>query len=204
MAAKTSRRKRVGVRASRADGSLKKRPRPTSAPISKEDREQLRDLLRSAGELLCSYGEDLADKALSVRERVDLRTNLRFVADFVMRANGGRLFDRNRRWALLYELTKNARKRKTRPSTVTIAQWPGLPRAYAATTKDALAARELLAKSVRARSRYEWLELLVDAIAILEVDEMGDRKWLPDAFEATILAHRREERRVLGVSDDIP
>jgi hypothetical protein len=195
--------KRAGTRVGRATVQpAKKRPRPGSDPFSQAERDEARGLLRAASDLLHAYGEELDDLTIGPRKRVDLRTDLRTVADFVEQANGGRLFERNRRWALLFELTKDARERKQRPTAAYIAQWPLLPASYAASTKDATKARELLVKAVAAEHRYDWLEALRDAIITVEPDEMGTHDWEPEALEATILAHQRVELRVFGVSDD--
>lgn len=179
----------------------KKRARPSGDPFSAPERRHANELLRTARSLLFEMAEDLPDKALTDRERADLRFNLREVEGFVDRATGGAHYARNRRWSLLYEFTKAARDEGRKLTESEIRGWPLLPASYAALTDDAIAARALLVKCVTARTRYEWLQLLVDAIAEVEAAEMGDHEWFPDAFEATIHAHRRQELRVLGVSD---
>lgn len=194
---KRRRGKRAAARPSDAGRASKKRPRPSSAPLSARERDEARALLAAATELVAGLADELSDDGLDPEQRACLRADLGSLAEFVERANGGRLFERNRRWSLLYELTKDARARKERVTPDGVARWRLLPAAYASASRDAAAARELLARSVAAPSRREWLELLVDAIAEVEADEMGDHKWYPEAFEATVLAHRRDERRVL-------
>jgi len=176
----------------------KKRPQLSGRRLSKSERTQIRELLAEAARLLHSIHDDLEDKTLTPRERADLRFNVREVEVFVTRSTGGELFARNRRWSLLHELTKTARDEGRRLTTQELAH---LPRQFTGSAPDAVAARELLAKAVAARSRHEWLQLLIDAIAEVDVDAMGDHQWFPDAFETTILAHRREALRVLGISD---
>ena len=102
---------------------------------------------------------------------------------------------------MLYEFTRAGRDEGRKLTDFDIRRWPLLPAQYSAPGADATAARALLVKCVTARTRHEWLQLLIDAIAEVEAAEMGDHQWFPDAFEATIHAHRREELRVLGVSD---
>jgi len=179
----------------------KKRPRLGGGRFSPPERQRAREVLRTAMSLLCEMAEDLSDETLTDRERADLRFNLREVEGFVDRATGGAVYARNRRWSLLYEFTKAVRDEGRKLTDFEIRRWPLLPAQYSAQTDDATAARALLVKCVTARSRHEWLQLLVDAIAEVEAAEMGDHNWFPDAFEATVHAHRREELRVLGVSD---
>lgn len=178
--------------------STKKRPRPSDSPLSSDERDRARELVRVATDLLYELGEDLDGETLTPRERRDLRFNIRELESFVVRSTGGAAYARNRRWSLLYEMTKAARDESRRLTAQDVAR---LPPAYAAAGRDAIAARSLLAKSVAARTRREWLDFLVEAIAEVEADEMGDHTFDPEAFEATILAHRRVELRVLGVSD---
>lgn len=181
--------------------NTKKRPRLSNSPLSSNERDRAREMVRVAADLLHEIGEDVDDATLTPRERTDLRFNIRELESFVVRSTGGATYARNRRWSLLYEMTKAARDESRRLSAQDIDR---LPPAYAGANRDAVAARALLVKSVASRSRYEWLDLLITAIKAVEADEMGDRNWLPEAFEATILAHRRVELRVLGVSDAPP
>lgn len=185
----------------RSAKNTKKRPRPSDSPLSSDERDRAREMVRVAANLLHEIGGDLDDATLTPRERTDLRFNIRELEAFVVRSTGGEVYARNRRWSLLYEMTKAARDESRRLSAQDIAR---LPPAYAGAHRDASAARSLLAKSVAARTRREWLDFLVEAIAEVEADEMGDHTFDPEAFEATILAHRRVELRVLGVSDPTP
>lgn len=178
--------------------NTKKRPRLSNSPLSSNERDRAREMVRVAADLLHEIGEDLDDATLSAREQTDLRFNIREVESFVVRSTGGAAYARNRRWSLLYEMTKAARDESRRLSAQDIAR---LPPAYAGANRDAIAARSLLAKSVAARTRREWLDFLVEAIAEVEANAMGHHNFDPEAFEATILAHRRVELRVLGVSD---
>ncbi len=155
-------------------------------------------MVRVAADLLHELGEDLDDATLTPRELTDLRFNIRELETFVVRSTGGETYARNRRWSFLYELTKGAREEGRPLDEKEIAM---LPPAYAAASRDAVAARALLVKSVAARTRYEWLDHLVSAIAEVEANTMGHHNFDPEAFEATIHAHRRDELRVLGVSD---
>lgn len=176
----------------------RKRPRLSNGRLSTSERKRIREVLAEARRLLDSIGDDLEDGTLTPRERADLRFNVREVEIFVTRSTGGELFERNRRWSLLYERTKAARDEGRPLDEHDLAH---LPRAYTGTDQSAIAARSLLARSVAARTRVDWLVLLTKAIGKVDARAMGDRNWLPEAFEATILAHRREELRVLGISD---
>ena len=181
--------------------NTKKRPRSSGSPLSSNERDRAKEMLRVAADLLHEIGQDLDDGTLTPRERTDLRFNIRELQGYVVRSTGGATYARNRRWSLLYEMTKTARDERRQLTAQEIAM---LPAAFGGTSRDAVAARSLLAKSVSARTRREWLDFLVEAIAEVEADEMGDHTFDPEAFEATILAHRRVELRVLGVSDTPP
>lgn len=161
------------------------------AQVNEQEGAEARELLGTAQAFLIGIREDLDDPPRGPRARVELRERIRIVLRWVKDLEGNE-YERNYRWSVLVHHVRDARREKQRPSAADIATWELLPPGYVSSPK----ACALIAAAVAAKSKDQWLKLLVDAIR--EVEKTSP----PRSLEVIVSDFLKVERRLKGVDPD--
>jgi len=173
----------------------KKKTAPPNGALTALEGAEARAALRDVQTFLLGVRDNLDDPPSAKQRKTlaELREQVTMVRAWVQEIDGGPNAARNRRWALVYELTADARRQSGTPTATDVAAWPLLPLAYAASSR----ATALLARSVVAKKRDGWLALVAEAVLAVDGIDVNAA-----SFETMVRKYQKAERRMLLVDAD--